>query len=492
MKFNKKVVIMDENRKIFSNLIWRFLERSGAQLVSFIVSLVLARILMPEDYGTIALITVFTTILQVFVDSGLGNALIQKKDADDLDFSTAFFVNIVFCTVLYALMFVAAPAISRFYGDMFMVSYIRVLSLTVLVSGIKNVQQAYVSRHMMFKKFFFSTLGGTVLASIIGIMMALNKMGVWALVAQQVINMTIDTIILWITVKWKPHLKFSFNRMKGLFSFGWKLLVSSLIDTIYNDLRQLIIGKMYSSADLAYYNKAKQFPNLIVTNINTSIDSVLLPAMSNVQDNKEHVKSMTRRSIKTSIYVMAPLMMGMAFAAKPIISLLLTDKWLLCVPFVRIFCITYMFYPIHTANLNAMKAMGRSDLFLKLEIVKKVFGLVLLLSTMWFGIMAMAYSLLVSSVFGQIINSWPNRKLLNYGYLEQLKDILPGIGLAVVMGGCIYFVGLFPLPIILILIIQVVSGALIYITLSAVLHLESFEYLLKILKSNFKKIIKKG
>lgn len=482
---------MDENRKIFSNLIWRFLERSGAQFVSFIVSLVLARILMPEDYGTIALITVFTTILQVFVDSGLGNALIQKKDADDLDFSTVFFANIVFCTVLYALMFVAAPAISRFYGDMFMVSYIRVLSLTVLISGIKNVQQAYVSRHMMFKKFFFSTLGGTVLSGIIGIVMALNKMGVWALVAQQVINMTIDTIILWITVKWKPHLKFSFSRMKGLFSFGWKLLVSSLIDSIYNDLRQLIIGKMYSSADLAYYNKAKQFPNLIVTNINTSIDSVLLPAMSNVQDNKEHVKSMTRRSIKTSIYVMAPLMMGMAFAAKPIISLLLTDKWLLCVPFVRIFCITYMFYPIHTANLNAMKAMGRSDLFLKLEIIKKVFGLVLLLSTMWFGIMAMAYSLLVSSLFGQIINSWPNRKLLNYGYLEQLKDILPGIGLAVVMGGCIYFVGLFPLPIILILIIQVVSGALIYITLSAALHLESFEYLLKILKNNFKKIIKK-
>ncbi len=482
---------MDENRKIFSNLIWRFLERSGAQFVSFIVSLVLARILMPEDYGTIALITVFTTILQVFVDSGLGNALIQKKDADDLDFSTVFFANIVFCTVLYALMFVAAPAISRFYGDMFMVSYIRVLSLTVLISGIKNVQQAYVSRHMMFKKFFFSTLGGTVLAGIIGIVMALNKMGVWALVAQQVINMSIDTIILWITVKWKPHLKFSFSRMKGLFSFGWKLLVSSLIDSIYNDLRQLIIGKMYSSADLAYYNKAKQFPNLIVTNINTSIDSVLLPAMSNVQDNKEHVKSMTRRSIKTSIYVMAPLMMGMAFAAKPIISLLLTDKWLLCVPFVRIFCITYMFYPIHTANLNAMKAMGRSDLFLKLEIIKKVFGLVLLLSTMWFGIMAMAYSLLVSSLFGQIINSWPNRKLLNYGYLEQLKDILPGIGLAVVMGGCIYFVGLFPLPIILILIIQVVSGALIYITLSAALHLESFEYLLKILKNNFKKIIKK-
>lgn len=483
--------MMDENRKIFSNLIWRFLERSGAQLVSFIVSLVLARILLPEDYGIIALITVFTALLQVFVDSGLGNALIQKKDADDLDFSTVFFANIAFCIILYASMFAAAPAISHFYGDM-PVSYIRVLSLTILISGIKNVQQAYVSRHMMFKKFFFSTLSGTILAGMIGIVMALNGMGVWVLIAQQVINLTVDTIILWITVKWRPYLKFSFHRMRELFSFGWKLLVSSLIDTIYNDLRQLVIGKMYSSADLAYYNKAKQFPNLIIANINTSIDSVLLPAMSNVQDNKEHIKGMTRRSIKTSIYVMAPLMMGMAFAAKPMISLLLTDKWLLCVPYVRIFCITYMFYPVHTANLSAIKAMGRSDLFLKLEIIKKAFGVVLLLSTMWFGVMAMAYSLLVSSIFGQIVNSWPNRKLLNYGYLEQLKDILPGIGLAVVMGICISFIELFPLPIILIVVIQIIAGALIYITLSAVLHLESFEYLWKLLKSNFKKIIKKG
>lgn len=473
---------MNERKNVFCNLIWRFAERCGAQLVAFIVSLVLARILSPEEYGTVALITVFTTVLQVFVDSGLGNALIQKKDADDLDFSTVFYINILFCAVLYALTFVAAPAISKFYNDMSMVPYIRVLGLTVLISGVKNVQQAYVSRHMLFKKFFFSTLGGTIAAGVIGVVMALYGLGIWALVAQQVINLAIDTIILWITVKWRPHLKFSFNRLKGLFTYGWKLLVSGLLDTVYNDLRQLIIGKLYSSSDLAYYNKAKQFPNLVVTNINTSIDSVLLPAMSNVQDDREHVKAMTRRSITTSIYIMAPMMMGMAFIGEPLISLLLTDKWLPSVPFLRIFCITYMFRPVQTANLNAIKAMGRSDLFLKLEILKKIVGLTLMLSTIHVSVMAMAYSLLVSNVASQIINSWPNKKLLNYGYVEQLKDFMPSVLLAVAMGGCIYPIRLIPMPMIIVLAIQVAVGAGVYVLGSIILKLEPFQYLWGIIK----------
>lgn len=476
---------MIEKNRVFSNLIWRFAERSGAQIVAFIVSIILARILDPSDYGTIALITVFITILQVFVDSGLGNALIQKKDADDLDFSTVFFTNILFCFILYLMIFFSAPLISSFYGRMEMTPYIRVLGLTVLISGVKNVQQAYVSRNMLFKKFFFSTLGGTVVAAVVGITLAYQGFGVWALVAQQVINLSIDTAILWCTVEWRPHRKFSFDRLKGLFSFGWKLLISSLVDTIYNDLRQLIIGKMYSSSDLAYYNQGKKFPNLIVMNINTSIDSVLLPAMSNVQDDREHIKNMTRRSIKISVYIMAPLMIGLAFTASPVVKLLLTDKWLPAVPFLRIFCITYIFYPIHTANLNAIKAMGYSDLFLKLEIIKKVVGMILLLSTMWFGVMAMSYSLLVSSVLSQIINSWPNRKLLNYGYIDQIKDILPSILLAIFMGICINFVLLIDLPNIVTLVIQIIFGGVIYTGGSIYLKLDSFHYLLVVLKPIF-------
>lgn len=478
-----------KNKKVIRNLIWRFAERMGAQGISFIVGVVLARILAPEIYGTIALVTVFTTILNVFVDSGMGNALIQKKNADELDFSSVFYFNILVCSTLYIGMFIAAPSIANFYNDVTLTPIVRVLSFTIVISGIKNVQQAYVSKTMQFKRFFFSTLGGTLGAAVIGITMAYRGFGVWALVAQYLFNLMVDTIILWITVKWRPKKQFSFQRLKGLFSYGWKLLVSSLIDTIYIDLRQMIIGKMYSSADLAFYNKGKQFPSLIVTNINTSIDSVLLPTMSAEQDDIHRVKIMTRRSIKTSTYIMAPLMVGLAFCAEPLVSLILTDKWLPCVPFLRIFCITYMFFPIHTANLNAIKAMGRSDLFLRLEFIKKIVGIIILLSTMWFGVMVMAYSLLLSSVLSQIINSWPNRKLLKYGYLEQLKDILPGILLALGMGICVYFVVLLKFHPIITLIIQIIIGAVVYISGSILFKLESFDYLWQMIRPH---IIKKG
>jgi len=482
--------VIDKNSAL-KNFIWRFAERSGAQLVTFIVSIVLARILAPEDYGQIALITVFTTIMQVFVDSGLGTALIQKKDANDLDFSSVFYFNFVICLVLYVVMFVAAPFIAGFYGDSSLTPIIRVISLTIIISGVKGIQQSYVSRNMLFKRFFYSTLGGTIFSAFLGIALAYTGFGVWAIVAQQLSNTAIDTLILWLTVKWRPKRMFSWRRLKGLLSFGWKMLASSLLDTVYNNVRSLIIGKMYSSSDLAYYDQGQKFPNVIVTNINTSIDSVLLPTMASAQDDADRVKSMTRRAIKTSTYIMAPLMMGLAFCAEPIVGLVLTDKWLPCVPFLRIFCITYMFYPIHTANLNAIKAMGRSDLFLKLEIAKKIVGMILLLSTMWFGVMAMAYSLLVSSVLSQIINSWPNRKLLNYGYLEQLKDILPGIILAVFMGFCVNLVSLLDLSNIVTLLIQIPLGAVIYIVSSALLHLESFKYLIDMIRPMTRKIIRK-
>ena len=483
--------MVEKNPKVLANFLWRFAERCGAQGVAFVVSVVLARLLAPEVYGTIALVTVFTTLLNVFIDSGFGNALIQKKDADDLDFSTVFYFNITVCTLLYLGMFFAAPWIARFYKNLALTPVIRVLSLTLIISGVKNVQQAYVSRTMQFKRFFFATLGGTIGAAVIGIVMAYHGFGVWALVAQQIFNATVDTIILWITVKWRPRWMFSFERLKGLFSYGWKLLVSSLLDTVYNDLRQLIIGKMYTTSDLAQYNRGKQFPNLIVTNVNSSINSVLLPTMSRAQDDPARVKAMTRRAMKTSTYVMAPLMMGLAFIGEPIVDLILTEKWLPCVPFLRIFCITYMFYPVNTTNLNAIKAMGRSDLFLKLETIKKVIGLSVLLGTMWFGVMAMAYSLLFTSITSQIINSWPNKKLLDYSYPEQIRDILPGILLAVFMGCCVYPVKWIGFSDLLTLFIQVVMGACIYIGGSALLKLEGFRYLWEQLKPVWRKIGKK-
>lgn len=450
--------------------------------MSFVVSIILARLLAPEIYGTVALVTVFTTILQVFVDSGMANALIQKKDADETDFSTVFFFNVTVCSLLYLGMYVAAPFIAGFYDDSELTVVIRVLSLTLVISGVKNVQQAYVSRNMLFRRFFYATLGGTLGAAVVGIAMAYKGFGVWALVVQQVLNASVDTAILWLTVKWRPQRVFSFHRLKGLLSYGWKLLVSGLLDSAYGNIRQLIIGKLYSSSDLAYYNRGRQFPNFIVNNINSSIDSVLFPVMSSVQDDREAVKQMTRKSIKTSVYVMAPFMMGLAFMADTVVRLVLTDKWLECVPFLRIFSVTFMLYPIHTANLNAINAMGRSDMFLRLEIVKKAVGAVLLLSTMRFGVMAMAYSMLVSSATSQIINSWPNRKLLHYGYLEQLKDIMPSILLAVLMGICVSLIGLLDMSLVLTALVQVILGAEIYVIGSGVLNLESFNDLRRALK----------
>lgn len=476
---------------VITNFFWRFLERCGAQGVTFIVSIVLARLLDPTVYGTVALVTIFTTIMQVFVDSGMGNALIQKKDADDLDFSSVFYFNMAMCSVLYLIMFFAAPFIASFYRMPELTAIVRVLSLVVVISGVKNVQQAYVSRHLMFKRFFFSTLGGTIGAAVIGIAMAYLGFGVWALVAQMLFNAAVDTTILWITVKWRPKKMFSFQRLKSLFSYGWKLLVSSLIDTVYNDLRQLIIGKKYSSGDLAYYNQGKKFPQLIVTNINTSIDSVLLPTMSKAQDDMAAVRSMTRRAIKTSTFLMMPAMIGLAVCAEPLVQLILTEKWLPCVLFLRIFCITYAFYPIHTANLNAIKAMGRSDLFLKLEIIKKTVGIIAILITMWISVQAMAYSFLVTTILNQIINSWPNKKLLNYSYLEQVKDMMPQILLSLGMGAAIYAVSFLHLSASLTLLIQIPLGVLVYWSGSKIFHVESYTYIIEMVK-NFKKRKKKA
>lgn len=473
------------SNNVITNLFWRFFERCGAQGVSFIVSLVLARLLEPEVYGIIAIVTVFTALLNVFVDSGFGVALIQKKDADETDFSTVFYFNIAFSLFLYLVIFLLAPLIAEFYAMPELCLIIRVLCITVLFSGIRNVQQAYLSRNMMFKKSFYVALISTIGSAIIGIGMAIAGFGVWALVGQQLSSAIITTFTLWFIIKWRPILAFSFSRLKSMFSFGWKLLASALIDTLYKDLRTLIIGKMYTTSDLAFYNKARTFPNFVISNINSSIDSVLLPALSAMQNDQQNVKAMTRRAIKLSTYIMMPLMIGLAVCSESVISLLLTDKWLPCVPYMRIFCITMAFYPIHTANLNAIKAMGRSDLFLKLEIMKKIVGLALLFSSMWFGVMAMAYTLLISSLMSQIINSWPNKKLLDYGYLEQLKDISENTILALVMGAGVYCVQFLNLNDISTLIVQVIVGSIIYIAGSIFFRLESYNYLLHTLKNLF-------
>lgn len=472
---------MDGN-KVFSNLIWRFSERIGAKLISVVVNLILARILAPELYGTVAIVLVFTEILQVFVESGFGTALIQKKDADDLDFSSVFFFNLAMSVLLYVLLFAFAPLISRLYGRPELLKIIRVVGLILIIAGVRNVQQAYVSRNMLFKRFFFSTLGGTVVSAVVGIFMAVKGFGVWAYVTQYLLNNLVGTLILWFTVKWRPVARFSLERLKGLFSYGWKLLVSSLLNIVSDKLRPLIIGYRFSPADLSFYNEGLLFPNLIVDNVNSSIDSVLLPALSQQQDSAEQVKTMTRRAIQISSYIMWPLMIGLFVCAEPLVSLLLGQDWLPCVPFVRIFSLYYALFPIHTANLNAIKAMGRSDIFLRLEIVKRVLDLVFVVSTVFIGVRAMAYGLLIQGVLCLFINSYPNRKLCGYAFSQQLRDIIPAFLLAAAMGLLVWLISLAGFGSLVTLILQVLTGAVFYIAASVILKLDTFNYLLGIVK----------
>lgn len=467
---------------VASNVVWRFLERFGAQIVAFVVSIILARLLDPVVYGTVALVTVFTTIFQVFVDSGFGAALIQKKNADDLDFSTVFYFNIIVCVFLYAVMFFVAPLIAKFYDNSSLTPIIRVLSLVLIISGFKSIQSTYVSKNLLFKKFFWATLIGTLVSAVIGIYMAFKGYGVWALIAQNLINHFVDTILLWIIVQWKPKRMFSFTRLKSLFNYGSKLLASGLIDVTYNQVRALIIGKKYSSEDLAFYNRGEQIPNLAINNLNSAIDSVLLPSLSLVQDNKERVKQMLRRSISVSCFIIFPVMMGIAVCADSIIAVLLTEKWSSAVIYLQLFCLIYAFYPIHTANLNAMKAMGRSDYFLKLEIIKKVLGLGLLFGMMWISVEAIVWSLVIINFVSLIINTWPNRKILGYGFFEQMKDILPALLTSAFMGAFVYYIYLSNGAGGFTLLKQVLIGVIVYITLASLFNSEVIKYLLDFVK----------
>lgn len=342
------------------------------------------------------------------------------------------------------------------------------------------MQQAYVSKHMIFKRFFYSTLGASLASAAVGIYMAYNGYGIWALVAQQLLGRYVSASILWITVPFRPLLQFSFSRLRSLFSFGGKLLISRLISCGSDQLWQLIIGKVYSPADLAYFNQGKKFPEIIVSNIDASINSILLPTMASVQDHREWVRDMTRRAIKTSIFIMAPLMLILAFSADHVVMLVLTEKWLPCVPYLCIFCINYMFWPVHTANLNAINALGRSDIFLKLEIIKNIIGIGIIIFTMQYSVLAMALGMIISGICSQIINAWPNKKLLNYSYLEQLHDFIPSVCLARISGAVSYLVGVLPLPLLILLFIQGITGICVYLSLSYAFKLDSLMYLINL------------
>lgn len=475
---------MPSKQTIISSLFWKFFERCGTQLIQFVLTIILARVLAPNDFGLVALVMVFIAIANVFVQSGLNTALVQKKDSDNLDFSSVFIASLSISAILYSILFFCAPFIAHFYNNESLIPVIRVLALTLFLGAINSVQLAYISRNMLFKKLFYRSLGAMIPSGVLGVIFALIGFGVWSLVIQQLSNAFLAIVIMWFTVPWRPKLEFSFSRLKRLFSFGWKLLCSSLLDTGYNNLTGLIIGKMFSPADLAYYNRGDHFPSFLVNNINSSIQSVMLPSLSEYQDDKEKMKRLTRRAIKTSSFVIIPLMVGLCVLAKPVILLLLGEKWLPSVPFIQVYCFIYMFYPIHTSNLSAINAMGRSDIFLKLEILKKIVGLSFLLGGLYLfrSPIGIAYGAICATLINAFLNANPNKRLMNYGYFEQIKDIIPAFFIAIPMGLGVYALGSCQLPLIPSLILQVICGILFYFSLAKLFKLESFDYLINTVK----------
>ena len=475
------------SKKVASSLVWQLLERFGAEIVTFVISIILARILDPVVYGTVALVTVITTILNVFVDSGFCSSLIQKKNPDSLDFSTVFYFNLLVSLILYVSMFFAAEGIASFYGLPDLVWVIRVLSLTLIFSAIKNCSKAYVAKHMQFKKYFFSTIGGTIAAAVVGIYMAYKGYGVWALVMQYVVNAFVDAVILFFAVKWKPKLEFSFQRLRSLFSFGWKLLFSSLTESICDNLRQLAIGKKYSTEDLAFYNRGHSFPQIIGTNITASLLAVLFPTFSSIQDDSIKVKETIRKSISVSSYIVFPMMIGLAVVAEPMISLLLTDKWLFCVPYLRMFCLFYALKCIDSTTGSVLKGTGRSGALSILQITKKVVDLVLLFSFMWFGVIYVAISMLTAAVIGYLLNMIALKKYYHYSFREQIGDILPNLTISFFIGIFVLCLSKVAINYVVLLIIQVLSGIVLYLVWSKLTDNTNFNLLLNFIKEKRKK-----
>lgn len=478
------------NKSISQGLFWKLLERFGVQGVQFIVQIILARLLDPGHYGMLSIMVIFTTLANVFVQSGFNTSLIQSKELDEDDYSSVFWVSLGVAGILYAVIFVAAPGIASFYSMDEIVTPLRVLALMLFPGALNSIQVAKISRELNFKKAFASNVSAIIVSGIVGVFMAYSGAGLWALVGQSLANVFVSCIVMKFTVKLKLRFKCNLQRVKILFKFGWKLLVSSLIDTLYSDLYSLTIGKKYNNDTLGYYSKGRQFPQLIITSVNGAVQSVMLPVLSEKQDQKEQAKALMRTSMMMSSYIIFPMMAGLAAVATPLISLLLTDKWLPCVPYLQIYCFSMAFYPVHTCNLQAINAMGRSDVFLKLEIIKKSYGMALLIVALVFfdspiAIVAMG---ILTTLISSFVNASPNRKLINYSYWEQVKDILPSFIMSLAMFCLVSWVGsLLTLHSIIVIIIQIAIGVTFYLVSSLIFKPEPFVTLLKIVKNKLKK-----
>ena len=474
---------------IKGGLIWSFGERITAQLVSTIVTIVLARLLDPTHYGIISIVTVFISFCNVFVTSGMGSAIVQKKEVDDEDYNTAFFISLSIAVILYVVLFFAAPFIADFYEMKELKRVLRIMALRLPLASINSIQQAHVQRAMQFKRFFIATLFGTVLSGVVGIGCAVKGLGVWALVAQYLTNTTVDTIVLFFVEKWIPKFQFSAKKANAIFSFGWKVLATDLVYTAEEDIRSLIVGKVFGSADLAYYDQGKKYPSILVNNLNSAINKVMLPAYSRSQDDLVNLKKMLRKSIAVGIFVLAPVLIGFAAVSDSFISVVLTEKWMFCSPYIKIFCFIYLTRPLETACHQALLAIGRSDIVLRIMIAINVVALVAVFIAV-FGFNSV-FLIAVGSLFSSFVSLASfmvySNKLIGYRLHEQLKDIGSALLCSAVMGVAVYAIGQCGINKLALLIIQVILGGVIYIVLAKILKIDAFQYLISMVGNKIKK-----
>lgn len=463
---------------IMQNMVWRFGERILAQITTFVVSVVLARKLSASAFGNVALLMVFIDIANIFVVQGFASALVQKKDADSIDFSSVFFFSLVIGILLYSIAFIFAP-LMIYIGDLELPALFRVLALRVPLAAINSVQHAYVQRNLLFRKFFFSTLIGTLVSAVVGIYMAYANYGAWAIVGQYLTNSLCDTVILWCTIKWRPQLVMDFKRLKTLISFGWKMLCSGLVHVIYNKLTTFFIGTMYSTQDLAYYEQGQKIPGILETNIDVTINSVLFPVMAYEQNDRVRIKRMIRNSICTTGSIIWPMMMGLAILSDRIIVLIYGEKWLPATLFMIIACMKLSLEPIQTANLQAIKAIGRSDLYLRMEILKKTYGVLAILIGVQISVIATAVASATQFVFAAIVNGAVNRRLFDYNIREQLSDIFKNALLSLLMVLIVYlFKSIIPDMRWLSLLLNILVGMLSYVMLMFCFNRNQFDYLI--------------
>lgn len=469
------LVKSDLKKKTIGALFWSFFERIGQQAIQFIIAIILARLLAPSEFGLIAMLAIFMAVAQSFIDSGFGSALIQKSDATHLDECSIFYFNIFIGILAAAILCLAAPWIAAFYNNPLLVPLTRALSLNLIINAFGLIQTSLLTRRVDFKNQLKVSLIATAMSGMIGIVMAYRGCGVWSLVIQSLSQNLFRTCLLWVIIRWRPSLIFGFSALRNMFAFGSKLLFSGLLDTIYQNIYLVVIGKLFSPADLGYYARAKSFNDLPSHNIGETVGRVLFPVFSSIQSDKEQLKRGLKKALTTMALLNFPIMTGLAFIAKPLILVLLTEKWLPCVPYLQLLCFVGILYPLHAINLNVLKAQGHSDLFLQLEILKKIVAVIAISITYRWGISAMIIGQIFTSIVAYYLNCYYTGKLLDYKIMEQIRDVAPLLLLSFFMGCVVYALSIVQIksPIIL-LISQIISSSIIYISLCRLFKISSF------------------